>query len=99
MRAAEQEKQAIIGWLCPLDFLQTQSDIFARHEVGTGRWFLNSSEFTRWVAGNDRTLWCPGDRKQADDGARGSILTWDSGGWQDIPRVRKASTVSGAKIP
>ena len=63
-RVVEQEKQDIIAWLSPIDFLQTQSDIFSRHEVGTGQWFLESDEFTQWVAGEYKTLWCPGDRKR-----------------------------------
>lgn len=63
MRVTEKEKQDIVAWLSPIDSLQIQSNIFARHEVGTGRWFLESLEYKQWVAGEYKTLWCTGDRK------------------------------------
>lgn len=37
-----------------------QNDILSRRHERTGVWFLNSTEFQKWVAGPARMLWCPG---------------------------------------
>ena len=46
-------------WLSPTGF-PTQHDIITPKQEGTGQWFLDSSEFKRWLKGFDKTLFCPG---------------------------------------
>jgi len=50
----------IMHWLSPTDFPAQQHDIISRRQEGTGQWFLDSSEFKRWLQGSDKTLFCPG---------------------------------------
>ena len=52
--------QDMVDWLSPLAFSSKQQDMISRREEGTGRWFLEASEFQTWIAGNSSTLWCPG---------------------------------------
>ena len=52
--------RAVMEWLSPTDFPAQQHDIIARREEGTGQWFLDSSQFKRWLQGSDKTLFCPG---------------------------------------
>lgn len=52
-----------IEWISPLNPWITQQDIFAKHQEGTGEWFLNSVAFQNWVTGSENLLWCPGNRK------------------------------------
>lgn len=58
----QQQREAIIDWLSPLDFWTKQDDIFNRHQEGTGQWLLYSDEFRNWLSGTGNTLWCPGIR-------------------------------------
>ena len=58
----DQERQAIIDWLSPLNFFITQDDIFNRRQEGTGEWFLKSDVFQSWLSTLGDTLWCPGIR-------------------------------------
>ena len=55
-----QQHHAIMEWLSPTDFPAQQHDIITRRQKGTGQWFLDSSEFTSWLQGSDKTLFCPG---------------------------------------
>jgi hypothetical protein len=50
----------IMDWLSPDEFSAQQSDFMARRQADTGRWFLNSHEFTEWVHGTSPTLFCSG---------------------------------------
>ena len=57
------ECQVIADWLSPLNFKVTQRDIFKQRTEGTGNWLLDSPEFTAWLAGVSKTLWCFGMRE------------------------------------
>jgi len=50
----------ILEWISSTDFPAQQSDFIARRQDGTGLWFLNSPEFTKWIHGSNQTLFCPG---------------------------------------
>jgi hypothetical protein len=55
-----QRHTAIIEWLSPTDFPSQQHDINSRRQTGTGQWFLETTEFKKWLDGSDKTLFCPG---------------------------------------
>ncbi|PPQ96431.1 LOW QUALITY PROTEIN: hypothetical protein CVT26_005063 [Gymnopilus dilepis] len=39
------------NWISPLNFRATQIDTYSKHAPGTGRWFLESLEFKKWISG------------------------------------------------
>jgi hypothetical protein len=49
-----------MAWLSPTDFPSQQHDIISRRQTGTGQWFLETTEFKKWLDGSDKTLFCPG---------------------------------------
>jgi Cdc6-like AAA superfamily ATPase len=49
-----------LEWISPTDFPAQQSDLIARKQDGTGLWFLGSTEYTAWIQGSEKTLFCPG---------------------------------------
>ncbi|KAL9085606.1 MAG: hypothetical protein Q9165_007506 [Trypethelium subeluteriae] len=55
-----QQNQALLQWLSPTDFPAQQQDIISRRQDGTAQWFLDSAEFTSWMDGSSKTLFCPG---------------------------------------
>ena len=56
----DQERQAILDWLTPIDYGKLQSDFISRRQEGTGQWLLDSDEFQRWSNGSKKGLFCPG---------------------------------------
>ncbi|KAJ4257904.1 hypothetical protein NW757_003532 [Fusarium falciforme] len=50
----------ILNWLTPIDYGPQQSDIFRRHQPGTGQWVLDSDQFQAWIATSGQALFCPG---------------------------------------
>lgn len=50
----------LMEWISPLNFPTQQSDFIARRQHGTGQWFLDAPEFTNWLYGPNKTLFCPG---------------------------------------
>ncbi|KAF2635464.1 hypothetical protein P280DRAFT_523005 [Massarina eburnea CBS 473.64] len=50
----------IMDWISLADFPAQQSDFIGHRQKQTGMWFLESQEFTEWVHGSNRTLFCPG---------------------------------------
>ncbi|KFX97254.1 hypothetical protein O988_04949 [Pseudogymnoascus sp. VKM F-3808] len=48
-----------MDWLSSTDF-PAQSDIISKRQEGTGRWFVESPEFTNFLHGEKQTLFCPG---------------------------------------
>jgi hypothetical protein len=50
----------MMQWLSTTDFPAQQHDIITRRQRGTGQWFLDCSEFKRWLQGSEKTLYCPG---------------------------------------
>lgn len=57
---SDQGQQSVFDWLTSTDFSLQQNNFFGSRQKGTGKWFLESSEFERWVSGKERTLFCPG---------------------------------------
>jgi len=55
-----QQHDTIMQWLSPTDFPAQQHDIITRRQEATGQWFLDASEFRRWLQGSNKTLFCPG---------------------------------------
>ncbi len=55
-----QEWQAILSWLTPIDFVSQQNDFITRRQEGTGQWLLDSTEYQSWQEKNTQTLFCPG---------------------------------------
>jgi hypothetical protein len=56
----QHERQAILNWLTPIDFVSQQHDFITRRQEGTGQWLLDSAEFKAWVETDKQTLFCPG---------------------------------------
>ncbi|KAG9023570.1 hypothetical protein FS842_005694 [Serendipita sp. 407] len=50
----------ILDWLSPINFFARQNEIFSTRQPDTGTWLLESSEFQKWKAGEEETLWCVG---------------------------------------
>lgn len=50
----------LLEWISPTDYPAQQSDIIKRKQKGTGQWFLDSFEVTRWLEEAKSTLFCPG---------------------------------------
>ena len=59
-RECNEERQAILDWLTPVDYAPQQIDFIGRRQEGTGQWLLNSKEFQEWVNQDKQTLFCPG---------------------------------------
>jgi hypothetical protein len=59
-REDNQEGQAIIDWLTPVNYALQQSDLIAQRQEGTGEWLLQSTQFQQWLAQSNQTLFCPG---------------------------------------
>jgi hypothetical protein len=59
-RQHDQDRQAILDWITPIDYATQQSDFISRRQEGTGQWLLNSDQFQNWVAQSNQTLFCPG---------------------------------------
>jgi Cdc6-like AAA superfamily ATPase len=50
------------AWLSPTNVFAQQSDIIHRRHEGTGQWFLNTPEFSKWLlpTNTGETLFCTG---------------------------------------
>lgn len=59
-RQDDQERESILSWLSPLSPSARQSEVFNSHQKGTGTWLLGTEEFQRWIAGDEKSLFCPG---------------------------------------
>jgi Cdc6-like AAA superfamily ATPase len=56
----DQEYQAIIDWLTPVNYAPQQNDCITQWQEGTGEWLLKSNEFQQWLTQSNQTLFCPG---------------------------------------
>jgi Cdc6-like AAA superfamily ATPase len=54
------QHEVIIQWLSSTDYPAQQHDIITQRQQNTGKWFLESPEFRKWLQGSDKTLFCPG---------------------------------------
>ncbi|KFZ13947.1 hypothetical protein V501_03464, partial [Pseudogymnoascus sp. VKM F-4519 (FW-2642)] len=55
-----QDFQAVLNWLTPINYADQQSDYINRQQPGTGQWILDSAEFQTWLNTDKQTLFCPG---------------------------------------
>jgi Cdc6-like AAA superfamily ATPase len=53
-------QRTLLKWISPTDYPAQQSDIIQRRQEGTGQWFLDTPETTRWLSEAKATLFCPG---------------------------------------
>ena len=56
----QQEREAVLQWLSPINFAPQQNDLSGRRQEGTGSWLLESQEFRKWVNKDGKTLVCQG---------------------------------------
>jgi hypothetical protein len=56
----EQERNAILDWLSPVDYAPQQSDFISRRQPKTGQWFLDSPEYNNWLQTTNSVLYCHG---------------------------------------
>ncbi|KFY65629.1 hypothetical protein V496_02442 [Pseudogymnoascus sp. VKM F-4515 (FW-2607)] len=55
-----EQYRATMDWLSSTNFPAQQSDIISKRQEGTGNWFLESPEFSKFLQGVKQTLFCPG---------------------------------------
>lgn len=56
----DQDREAILNWLTPVDYSSQQADFIGRRQPGTGQWLLDSLEYQIWIVTEKRTLFCNG---------------------------------------
>ncbi|KAK0435972.1 hypothetical protein EV421DRAFT_1908255 [Armillaria borealis] len=65
MQKAQDEEtlMRVIAWLTDLNFKSIQAEKLSQRVGNTGRWFLESNQFQKWVYGSATSscLWCPGN--------------------------------------
>ncbi|KAL2828521.1 purine and uridine phosphorylase [Aspergillus cavernicola] len=54
------EELEILDWLALPVYEAQYTDNISRRQEGTGKWFLESPEFTSWINGDKTTLFCSG---------------------------------------
>lgn len=59
-RQDDQESQAIIDWLSPVNDHTQHNDFLGRRQEGTGTWLLNLDEFQAWLKASKQILFCQG---------------------------------------
>ncbi|KAI1595475.1 ankyrin repeat domain containing protein [Pyrenophora tritici-repentis] len=52
--------RSLLEWTSASDYPAQQSDIIRRREQGTGQWFMDAPEVSRWLNEPKATLFCPG---------------------------------------
>lgn len=55
-----EQYRGTMDWLSSTNFPAQQSDIISKRQEGTGNWFLESPEFTKFLQGVKQNLFCPG---------------------------------------
>ena len=53
---SQQEREAVLQWMSPLNFGPQQSDLSGRRQNGIGSWILESQDFQKWVNKEGKTL-------------------------------------------
>ncbi|MCJ1385894.1 hypothetical protein MMC17_009018 [Xylographa soralifera] len=59
-RLQYQEMEALLNWLCPLDFPLQHRALLRRKQEGTGQWFIEATAFVEWFDRTASTLFYPG---------------------------------------
>lgn len=59
-RAERQERETILDWITQIDHAPHQNDFINRRQIGTGKWFIDSTEYQEWLRTAKQTLFCPG---------------------------------------
>jgi hypothetical protein len=54
--------QEVYDWLSPLNFWNTQVDVYDRWHEGTGGWFLDHLSVRKWIKNSNENLFCTGKR-------------------------------------
>lgn len=62
-----EEGKKILGWLSDLNFQQRCHKYLYSHQAGTGRWFLETSQYISWRDDPSSSLWLKGMRKSSRD--------------------------------
>ena len=57
---ADEERQFILDWISPTEFVSEQNDFIGRRQPGTCQWLLESVKFKEWLKSKNQTLLCPG---------------------------------------
>ena len=58
--ASARRKKELPARICDVDYLQQHRDAIARHQHGTGVWFLDDNSYQAWAGSAYGTLVCPG---------------------------------------
>ena len=58
--ASARRKRELLDRICDVDYLQQHRDAIARHQHGTGDWFLDEDIYQTWAGSLRGTLVCPG---------------------------------------
>jgi hypothetical protein len=61
------EQNEILDWLASSSYNGEYNDNLEKRVLGTGQWFLKSSEFDAWINGDTVTLFCPRDAGSWED--------------------------------
>ncbi|KAI0846643.1 hypothetical protein F5Y00DRAFT_271920 [Daldinia vernicosa] len=59
-RLDRDEDMAIVNWLASNNSGRQYSDFISRRQPETGKWFLDSTEYQKWLSAPNQTLFCPG---------------------------------------
>jgi hypothetical protein len=62
----QEESQALLSWLSPLDFETRQKDLYSQHLEGTGDWLLKAEQYNEWMSETSDApswFWCYGKRE------------------------------------
>lgn len=61
LREQERRKTEILDWLCPIADLHKHKDVQSRRAKDTGKWLLETTEYTSWMADAHQNLFCVGN--------------------------------------
>ena len=53
-RRKREELRAILDWITPVNYAPQHNDFLDKRQPGTGKWLLNSTQYTAWLANEHR---------------------------------------------
>ncbi|KAJ5177143.1 uncharacterized protein N7482_003020 [Penicillium canariense] len=56
----KEEDLKMLNSITPINYSPQQSDFLGRRQHGTGQWLLDSTQFNKWKATKNQTMFCPG---------------------------------------